>query len=116
MTRQTSSITMAYRLNYAFELRNGGVGYGTAVTTTATSGHALPFAPGEQITVYNDGSVAVWFAVGASKILATTGCTPIPPGSKEVFTIPNDGRPYTHISFVTRTGTSFATVNIGFGS
>lgn len=115
MSRNTS-ITMGHRLIYPFELRGGGTGFGTAVTTTASTGRALSFVPGEQITVYNDGQVAVWFAVGASTILATTDCTPVPPGEKEVFTVSQDGGTYTHISFITRTGSSFATVNLGFGS
>jgi hypothetical protein len=38
------------------------------------------------------------------------------PGAKEVFTISQDEGTYTHISWVTRTGSSFATVNLGFGS
>lgn len=113
---RNSPITMSHRLNYAFELRGGGCGVGFTVTTTPNAGRAIPFTPGEQITVYNDGLVAVWFAVGESTILATTDCTPVPPGAKEVFTISQDGGTYTHISLVTRTGSSFATVNIGFGS
>jgi hypothetical protein len=115
MTRETS-ITMAYRNNYQFELRHGGIGHGGEVTTTPSVGRELPFVVGEQITVYNDGDVAIWFAVGGPNILATTSCTPIPPGDKEVFTISKDGGVYTHISWVTRIGLSFATVNLGFGS
>jgi hypothetical protein len=106
---------MAQRLNVPFELRRGGMGYGSTVTTTPTAGRALPFVPGEQITVYNDGDVAVWFAIGDSGIIATTDCVPVPPGDKEPFTISKDGGTYTHISLVTRQGVSFATVNLGFG-
>lgn len=115
MSRETS-ITMAYRLNYPMELRGGGIGYGGSVSTTPSAGRALPFVPGEQITVYNDGDEAIWFAIGGASIIATTDCTPVPPGEKEVFTVSKDGGTYTHISWVTRTGTSFATVNLGFGS
>jgi hypothetical protein len=107
---------MGYRLNYPMELRGGGIGYGADVSTTPSTGRALPFVPGEQITVYNDGSVAIWFAIGGPNILATTSCTPVVPGAKEVFTISQDEGTYTHISWVTRTGSSFATVNLGFGS
>ena len=116
MARNTPQISLAQRLNYPFELKSGGTGVGFSVTTTASVGRAITFTPGEQMTVYNDGSVAVWFAIGASTILATTDCTPVPPGVKEVFTIPNDGGTYTHVSLITRTGSSFATVNVGFGS
>lgn len=115
MTKNTS-ITMAHRLNYAFELRGGGIGVGMAVSTTASVGRAMPFVPGEQITVYNDGPSTLWFAVGSSHILATTDCTPVAPRQKEVFTISQDGGTYTHISFITRSGTAFATTNLGFGS
>lgn len=106
---------MAHRLNYPFELRYGGVGHGGEVSTTPSVGRELPFVPGEQITVYNDGDVSIWFAVGGREILATTDCTPVAPGDKEPFTISKDGGPYTHISWVTRAGDSFATVNLGFG-
>lgn len=115
MPKETS-ITMAYRLNYPMELRYGGIGHGGSVSTVASVGHAMPFVPGEQITVYNDGPMPIWFAIGGPKILANTSCTPVPPGDKEVFTISKDGGTYTHISWITRFGDSFATVNLGFGS
>lgn len=110
------SITMAHHLNFPFELRGGGNGVALLGSTTPGAAQALGMKNGEQITVCNDGTYCLWFVIGDANILATLGCTPVLPGTKEVFTVPNDGGTYTHISAIARIGTVQGTANFGFGS
>jgi len=104
--------SFVYAINYPLELANGGQGVQVATSTAASSAVAIPAVNGDTITVFNDGGVTLYFLLGGPNVRATTSCTPIGAGNKEVFTIPNDGGDYRYVSTITRVGTTSAVVNV----
>ena len=109
-------------LTYPLELQDGGLGVALTCTSTASAAQAITAIPGGTITVCNDGASCLWFRIGGTGVVATLACTPVLPGTKEVFTVPNTPPtagvyPYTHISAITRSGTTTTgTANFGVGA
>lgn len=108
----------AFTSAYAFELRNGGLG--VALTAGSASTRATLPEQGGNLTVFNAGTAPIWFRIGDSNVVATTGCTPIAAGIKEVFTIMADdtlglANGYTHIAVIAQSGAQLVTANRGYG-
>jgi hypothetical protein len=121
MSRSRNPLSLVMTAQFPAELIGGGNGIAFTATTSASTAQQLPVAPGTNLTVYNDGVVAVWFLFGsASSVRATLTSTPVPMGCKEVFRVPipdEDEDPFTWVSVITRSGEAYVTFNpIGEGT
>ena len=112
----TSNISLTNSNILAFELRGGGSGVALSATTTAARYAAPGMKAGETIMVCNEGDVTFWFKLGDGSVVADLSCVPVLPGTKEVFTVADDGGTYTYVSVITRTGSAYGTLNYGFGT
>lgn len=105
---------------YPFESMTGGQGVPlmTATTTSGSTREAL-VGEGNAICLYNDGgdtgTVTVYVAWGSNGITATTAYFPVPPGAQSIQSLPKDGSA-THVACITRTGTAYLSVHIGYGN
>ena len=83
--------------------------------TTSTGRVALTdntHLSGDDVRLYNSGSVVVFFAFGNSTIDATVTSTPLAPGASEVF----DAGRSTHVAAITASGTATLYATSGRGS
>lgn len=97
-----------------FEPDSGGKGVALTATTTASVAVALPIGHGRQYIISNDGMVSFWYGFGGSEFLATLAYLEVGPDKRLPFTFPNDIT-LTHISVITRSGSTTGTINFGKG-
>lgn len=55
--------------------------------TTSTGNGTIPAGSGQILRILNDGTVTIFFKLGAAGVTATTTDTPILAGTSELFTI-----------------------------
>lgn len=86
-----------------------------AGTTSAPTALILPVVSGRrvQVRVYNAGTVPVFIVFGREDAVATTGATPVAPGSTAIFTVPEGA---THVAAITASGTATVYFTAGEGS
>lgn len=109
-------LSLEYRISLPMTLDGGGAGVPLVCDVTASVGQLIAVTPGKTILVGNDGSFAFWFLLGPANVRATLGSMLVLPGDQVAFTVADDGGVYTHISTITRSGTTTGTANWGTGS
>lgn len=105
-----------YTVIMPFRPARGGRGIAVSPTNAASPAALLNAPVGAQsIMLTNDGLACFWVAFGGPSVVATLADIPVLPGNGFPLTLPNDGN-YTHFSTITRSGSSYGTINFGLGS
>lgn len=110
-----------FTAEHTFEADNGGLGLSLEATEEASTAVALPVPRNRAYIITNDGAVTLWYGFGGPSFEATLAYLPVLPGTSVPGTLPlpeDDGQGgpvWTHISTITRGGTTTATINFGKG-
>ena len=99
---------------YTFLPDNGGLGVALSAKIVASTPQKLPVGHSQGYIITNDGDNCMWYAFCRSNGVATLAYLPVLPWRQWSGTFPNDST-LTHISVITRTGTTTGTINFGKG-
>ncbi len=101
-------------VNTMFVPDSGGLGVALSASVTASTPQKLPVGHSQGYVITNDGDNCMWYAFCPSTGRATLAYLPVLPWRQWSGTFPNDAS-LTHISVITRTGTTTGTINFGKG-
>lgn len=99
---------------YTFLPDTGGLGVALTAAMTASVPQKLPLGHSQSYIITNDGLACFWYAFCAGDGAATLAYLPVLPGTQLNGTFPNDST-LTHISVITRLGSTTGTINFGKG-